>query len=410
MRQAAVPRIVIVGAGPVGLAIAAQLSSGACTGRFDVRVFDAGAAPRWSAHEWDLRVYALSRASQRLLESLGLWAAVVAHRASPYRRMHVWEGATSGGPHSLDFDCAALGEPDLGHIVEDNLLRRTFYDYLMSREGVSVLTDTIVANVRKTGQGMTLQLASGDTASADLLIAADGGASHIRELLDLPVAVRDYGQHAVVTHVVSELPHNATALQRFLPGGPLAFLPLTDGRSSIVWSLPSARAAQLTNASDDEFVAQLQIASGGALGRLGPCSRRVALPLHLLHALDYTRPGLALVGDAAHCVHPLAGQGMNLGLLDAVCLAEELERACDMGMAVGDAAVLRRYERRRKGHNVGMMLAFDSLDRIFRLPGWAAPVRGLGLALLNRSEFAKRSLMWNALGLKHTSLRVRSGS
>jgi ubiquinone biosynthesis UbiH/UbiF/VisC/COQ6 family hydroxylase len=399
-------RIAIVGAGPVGLAIAALLSAAPGAPAFEVQVFDGGPAPRWSADDWDLRVYALSRASQDLLEALGVWTVIESRRACPYRRMHVWEGALSRGLSSIDFDCAAIGEPDLGHIVEDNLLRHTLYDFLKTRPGVTVYTDTIVESVRQLGGGTQLRFGAGGTANAELLIAADGGSSRIRELLNFPVAVHDYAQHALVTHVASELPHGSTALQRFLPGGPLAFLPLSDGRSSVVWSLPSASAAELARASDAEFLARLQIASCDALGRLGPCSARVALPLQLLHALQYTRSGVALVGDAAHCVHPLAGQGMNLGLLDAMCLAQELIRGRSMGLAVGDAVVLRRYERRRKGDNVRMMLSFDMLDRLFRLPGWASPARGLGMALVDNFGLAKRSLMCKALGLEHTSARA----
>jgi 2-octaprenyl-3-methyl-6-methoxy-1,4-benzoquinol hydroxylase/2-octaprenylphenol hydroxylase len=231
----------------------------------------------------------------------------------------------------------------------------------------------------------------------------------VRSLLDLPVAVRDYAQHAIVTHVVSEAPHRETAWQRFLPGGPLALLPLSDGRSSVVWSLPSERAVRLTAAPDDVFLAELEAASGTALGRLGPCTERVSLPLRLLHAFDYTRRRVALVGDAAHCVHPLAGQGMNLGLLDAAVLADEIERAVGAELGIGDPAVLGRYERRRKGHNVQMMLAFDALDRLFRLPDWAAPARGLGLALLDRAVPAKRALMSRALGLDLNLGAARAG-
>jgi 2-octaprenylphenol hydroxylase len=146
-------------------------------------------------------------------------------------------------------------------------------------------------------------------------------------------------------------------------------------------------------------LAELDAARGATHGRLGPCTERVNLPLRLLHAFDYTRRRVALVGDAAHCVHPLAGQGMNLGMLDAAVLADEIERGVSADLGVGDPALLGRYERRRKGHNVQMMLAFDALDRLFRLPNWAAPARGLGLALIDRAMPAKRALMSRALGL-----------
>lgn len=402
-------RIVIAGAGPVGLSVAALLASGAEAERLEIHVFDAAAEPVWAPERMDLRVYALSRASQALLERLGVWRRVRAARVSPYRRMRVWEGEHADAAAAITFDSADIGEPDLGHIVEDNLLRRTLLDFVRARPGVRVATDTAIDAVRVHGRGVDLELAHGGRVTADLLVAADGGASRVRTLLDLPIAVRDYAQHAIVTHVASEVPHRETAWQRFLPGGPLALLPLSDGRSSVVWSVPSEHATRLIAASDEAFLAELDAASGAALGRLGPCTERVSLPLRLLHAFRYTRPRVALAGDAAHCVHPLAGQGMNLGLLDAAVLADEVERGIGEHLGVGDAAVLGRYERRRKGHNVQMMLAFDALDRLFRLPGWAAPVRGLGLALLDRAVPAKRALMSRALGLDRGSSAARGG-
>jgi 2-octaprenylphenol hydroxylase len=392
-------RIVVVGAGPVGLAVAARLASGEHAERFEIHVFDAAPEPIWTPERMDLRVYALSRASQGLLERLGLWHRVLAARACAYRRMRVWQGERADADTAITFDSADIGEPDLGHIVEDSLLRRTLLDYVRTCPRAHVVTDTAIEGVRVRDRGVDLDFAGGQRLTADLLVAADGGASRVRTLLDLPVAVRDYAQHAIVTHVVSEASHRETAWQRFLPDGPLALLPLTDGRSSVVWSLPSERAARLTAAADDEFLAELDAASGATLGRLGPCTERVNLPLRLLHAFDYTRRRVALVGDAAHCVHPLAGQGMNLGMLDAAVLADEIERGVSADLGVGDPALLGRYERRRKGHNVQMMLAFDALDRLFRLPNWAAPARGLGLALIDRAMPAKRALMSRALGL-----------
>lgn len=399
MAERAPIRVVIAGAGPVGLAVAALLAASDHAERFEIQVFDGGPEPRWMADSVDLRVYALSRASQSLLERLGLWRKLLAARGSPYRRMHVWEGERAEGASAITFDSADIGEPDLGHIVEDNLLRCTLLDFVRARPGVRVATETPIEAVRVGRRSVDLSFPRGGAQTADLLVAADGGASRVRTLLDLPIAVHDYGQHAIVTHVESTASHAETAWQRFLPGGPLAFLPLADGRSSVVWSLPSAQAARLVAVSDDAFLRELEAGSGGVLGRLGPCSERVRLPLRLLHALDYTARRVALAGDAAHCVHPLAGQGMNLGLLDAAVLAAEIERVAGLGLDVGDAAVLGRYERRRKGHNVQMMLAFDALDRLFRLRGLAAPVRRLGLALIDRAVPAKRLLMARALGL-----------
>ena len=302
---------------------------------------------------------------------------------------------------SINFDSADIGEPDLGHIVEDNLLRDTLLHSVVASPRAELTTNVLLESVRPVTDGVQVGLDNGETIAATLLIAADGNASRVRSLLGMPIGRRDYTQQAVVTHVASELPHEETALQRFLPGGPLALLPLADGRSSVVWSMPERQAGELIGVSDAAFLAALQTASGGVLGELGPISKRTNFPLQMVHALRYCQDSVVLVGDAAHCVHPLAGQGMNLGLLDAACLADEIERAYLGGRGPGDLAVLRRYERRRKGDNLRMMLALDAIDRLFRLPSGFTHLRELGLGAVNRSLTAKRVLMRRALGLDH---------
>ena len=394
-------RVIVVGAGPVGLGVAALLKTGRVADRLELVVLDEQPEPSWDGRDYGLRVYALSRASQRMFERLGLWSRLVAGRVSPYRRMRVWEGEDADGPTALDFDAADLGEPDLGHIVEDSLLRDALLSTVRDRPGVSLGFGIDLEHIERRGrEGVHVELRNGERLSAGLLVAADGGSSRVRTLLGMPIATHDYAQTALVAHVGSEYAHRETALQRFLPTGPLAFLPLKGGMSSIVWSLPNAQAAALMSLAEPPFVARLEAASGGVLGRLTLASERRGFPLRLLHALRYTEPGVALAGDAAHCVHPLAGQGMNLGLLDAVSLAGEVERACARGDGVGDAVVLRRYERERKGHNVLMMTAFDVLERSFRRPGACAALRHMGVAALQRLPFAKRLLMAEALGLK----------
>jgi 2-octaprenylphenol hydroxylase len=233
-----------------------------------------------------------------------------------------------------------------------------------------------------------------------LLVAADGSASAVRSLLRAPVTDFSYGQHAVVTHVVTEKPHAETAWQRFLPGGPLAFLPLTDGRSSVVWSTPSEQAEALLEEPEDSFLRELQVASGGVLGAFESVAGRASFPLRAAHVRRYAYPRVALVGDAAHTVHPLAGQGMNLGLLDAAALAEVLEQAVAEGQDAGDLRVLRGYERRRKGGNLKMLLALDGLHRVFRLTGPVLPrLRALGMSAVDATPLAKRFLMREALAL-----------
>jgi len=397
--SATVPTIAIAGAGVVGLAVAALLAKGRAADRLHVHVLEARAVPRWRGEETDLRVYALSRASQCLLDHVGAWDAVLDARASPYRRMHVWEGDEPFGAAALDFDSAEIGEPDLGHIIEDNLLRSVLADTLAACENATLGIGEALASVDVGRRGVTIALANGGRIEASALVGADGSESAVRELAALPVAARGYGQTAVVTHVTSEKPHGQTAWQRFLPGGPLAFLPLADGRSSIVWSVPSERALELRALPDGEFLAELNAASAGVLGTLTACAARAGFPLQALHALRYTAPRVVIVGDAAHTVHPLAGQGMNLGLLDAACLAGVIEAAVLAGEDPGDLKVLKRYERARKGDNLAMLAAFDALNRLFRLPLWAAPVRAAGMRVVGIAAPVKHALMQRALGL-----------
>jgi 2-octaprenylphenol hydroxylase len=401
------PTVVIAGAGVIGLAVAALLATGRCADRLRVLVLEARPLPRFNPADVDPRVYALSRASQRLLERVGVWPRIASLRASPYRRMRVWEGDDAFASSALDFDAADIGEPDLGHIVEDNLLRTVLAERLAGAANVDINVGTGVAALRVEPAQIAVDLGSGGSARGAVLLAADGSDSAVRKLLDLPVAEHAYGQTAVVTHVTSTSSHRETAWQRFLPGGPLALLPLNDGRSSVVWSLPTGDAERLLAASETEFLAELAVASAGVLGDLTACSARVAFPLRALHALRYTAPRAALIGDAAHTVHPLAGQGMNLGLLDAAAVAAVLEDALLAGEDLGDLKVLRRYERQRKGDNLAMLTAFDALNRLFRLPAAIAPLRALGLRAVDSAHPVKRLLMQHALGL-HTGTGGRS--
>lgn len=397
--MAATPTVLVAGAGVVGLVTAALLATGRCADRVRVVVLDARPIPRWRADDMDPRVYALSRASQQLLAHVGVWNRVAETRAAPYRRMRVWEGADAYAPSALDFDSADIGEPDLGHIVEDALLRTVLADRLTSTREAQLVIGAEIDSIDAGARDVVVSLKDGGNLRGAVLLAADGSDSTVRRLSDLPVAGHRYEQTAVVAHVTSAGEHQSTAWQRFLPGGPLALLPLADGRSSIVWSLPTADAERLLAVGDAEFLAELGSASGGVIGELTACSKRVGFALQALHALKYTSTRVALLGDAAHTVHPLAGQGMNLGILDAASLAAVVEDALNAGEDVGDLKVLRRYERQRKGDNLAMLAAFDGLNRLFRLPAWAAPLRALGLRTVETAHPVKRLLMQKALGL-----------
>jgi 2-octaprenylphenol hydroxylase len=405
--------VVVVGAGPTGCVMAALLLARnlAAPGRVAVvaeRISspsprrEVTAVPEAAAASagipWDLRVFALSRASQRLLELCGVWRSLPPDLVFPYERMCVWdESGTALGRGSLTFDCAELGEPDLGFIVDGQALQ----DRCVQAAGAAgaVLIEAAVQAVDVTERGVRIALADGRELGARLVIAADGAGSTTRELLGIATAGHTYHQDALVAHVRTAEPHRSTAWQRFLPTGPLALLPLSDGRSSIVWSTTREDSERLRALDPRGFAAAVLEASGGVLGDIELTTPVASFPIHLQYALDYVRPRAALVGDAAHAVHPLAGQGLNLGLLDCASLAEALGEAGSAD-SLGDYGPLRRYERRRKSENFIAAAALDGLERLFSSsnPG-IARLRAAGLGAVGSLSFVKRGLAKRALGI-----------
>jgi 2-octaprenylphenol hydroxylase len=348
--------------------------------------------------DWDLRVFALSRASERLLEVCNVWGALPAARVFAYERMCVWDA--SGAPEgegSLTFDCAQIGEPNLGFIVEGRALQSQCLQ--SAREAGAVLIEAAVGSVAPGELDILLRLHDGRALRSKLLIAADGTESKTRELLGIATAGHAYHQDALVAHVRTSKSHRNTAWQRFLSTGPLAFLPLNDGRSSIVWSLACAEANRLSAMDAEAFGAALNIASGGALGQCTLTTKLARFPLKLQYALQYAGHRAVLLGDAAHVVHPLAGQGLNLGLLDCSALAQLLGEA---GGAAnfGDLRLLRGYERWRRSENLLAAAALDGLERLFsRTDAFSTNLRAAGLSAVGRMPFVKRRFAQRALGL-----------
>jgi len=386
--------LAIVGGGMVGAAL------GCALGRegFKVAVIDPHEPQRhWPADEVDLRVSALTRSSQRILQNLGAWERMVALGVSPYREMRVWDASGRG---SIHFDAADLGEPDLGHIVENRVTRLALWEGLEALPGVRLFCPSGVAGIDLGAVRCRLDFEDGGTIEARLVVGADGRGSRVRELAGIATHGWGYDQHAVVATVAPELSHRETAWQRFLPTGPLAFLPLREGRCSIVWSTSPAEAQRLLALDDDAFCDELTDASAAALGRIRGTGPRAVFPLRLQHADSYVGPGLSLVGDAAHAVHPLAGQGVNLGFLDAAALAEVLCDARGAGRDWAELSTLRRYERARKGGNLSMLAAMDGFKRLFGMDNSAfALLRNLGLDLVDASGPLKAMLARRAMGL-----------
>lgn len=386
--------VAIVGGGAVGAALACALADKGLT----LTLIDAQTpAPYDPKGEVDLRVFALSMASRRILEALGAWQTVTAARLSPYRDMQVWD---AGGKGSVHFDSADLGQPELGYIVENALLQHALWARLKGNPKVSLLHPAKAEALTLEDASATLSLDGGRRLKARLVVAADGAGSATRALAGIEVQDQAYGQRAVVAHVRTERPHQATAWQRFLPTGPVAFLPLADGRVSVVWSADEAEAARILALDDAGFCAALSAASESRLGLVQSSTRRLSFPLQRLHAREYVRGRFALVGDAAHALHPLAGQGVNLGLLDAAALAEVIGDAVHKGRDIGDLGVLRRYERWRKGENLAMIFALDAFKRLFSNENAAvSALRNAGLRAVDRFTPVKHAFVRRAMGL-----------
>jgi 2-polyprenylphenol 6-hydroxylase len=386
--------IVILGGGMVGAAMAC-----ACRGRgWRIAVLD-GAPPQrtWPAGEVDLRVSALSRASQRVLERLGAWPRMAELGVSVYREMHVWDAV---GGASIHFDSAELGERDLGHIVENRVTRLALWELLEGADDVTLLCPASVDVLSIAEAGARIILTDGSELDARLVVGADGRDSLVRTVLGIGTGGWGYDQRAIVCNVEPAHWHRETAWQRFLPTGPLAFLPLADGRCSIVWSADEARAEALLALDDVAFIGELEAAFQQRLGPILSIGPRAAFPLRLQYAKSYVRPRAALVGDAAHAIHPLAGQGVNLGFLDVAALVDALERARSQQRDIGGLATLRRYERARRGDNLLMLAAMDAFKRTFgnRIPPLVA-ARNLGLFAADQVGPLKRAFMREALGL-----------
>lgn len=393
--------IIIAGAGMVGAALACALGPS----HLRIAVLEAQPLPHDVApgavcvDEVDLRVSAITRTSQRIFTALGAWPGMTARRVSPFREMHVWD---AGGCGAIHFDSAEIGADTLGYIVENRVTQAALLERLRAFSNITLLCPASVASLAIKDDGAQVVLEDGRQLDARLVVGADGVNSRVRQLAGITTRGWSYAQKGVVATVTTELPHHETAWQRFLPSGPLALLPLSDGRCSIVWSTTPEHADALVAMDESDFLAALDQAFAGKLGTmLASPGRRAAFPLRLQHATTYTAPHLALIGDAAHAIHPLAGQGVNLGLLDAVTLAEVVLDAQRNGKDIGAHSTLRRYERQRKGDNLAMMAVMDGLKRLFGsglLPlRWA---RNAGMDLTHRATPVKNLIMRHAMGLR----------
>ncbi len=394
--------IAIVGGGMAGSALACALAESP----WRVALIE-GQLPRAFVRDdfFDPRVVALSAASQRFLDQLGVWKTMRAQRLSPFEHMQVWDAE---GTAQVTFDCEELRQPALGHIVENSLVVDALHARLRQLPQVQLLCpDTVTAlqDSDKLSEPCELTLQSGRIVRSRLVVAADGALSTLRQLSGIDTTEWDYGHTAVIATVRTERPHLRTARQRFMPSGPLAFLPLRDNEGgehwcSIVWSVPPEQAQALLELPETDFARQLGQSFEHRLGEILEVRGRFAFPLRQRHARAYHHRHVVLIGDAAHTIHPLAGQGVNLGFIDVQTLAEELLSAQRRGLAPADPSVLQRYQRRRKGDNLTMTAAMELFKRLFarrELPlRW---LRNTGMRGLESLPLAKREIMRRAMGL-----------
>jgi len=404
--------IVIAGAGMVGASLACLLASTSLRiALLDKQVItkpNAALDPTLDKEKFDPRVSAITQASKSLFEQLGVWEDIVAKRACSYGDMQVWDAQGTGAIH---FSATDINQPELGNIVENSVITTVLQEKIFQSNSLQVISPfslETIEDVELDGRPL-LQLGSSDGQfiRASLVVAADGANSRIRQLANFSCSEWDYEHQALVTTVRTERPHRHTAFQRFLETGPLAFLPLRVAEKdddqhfcSIVWSMQPEKAEKVMSLNDKEFLAELGAAIEFELGDIESCGKRFAFPLRQRHAIDYVKNNIVLVGDAAHTIHPLAGQGVNLGLLDAKVLAEELIRGIEAGRCVSDSTVLLRYQRKRKGHNLSMMWLMEGFKRLFAEKDLTIRwLRNVGMKSVDKLTPIKNQMIKLAMGL-----------
>ena len=402
--------LVIIGGGMVGNALACALAdTDLSIALIETQLPSAPSEIASTASDVDMRVSALNRASENFLRSVGAWSLMAKDRLSPYDKMRVWDGEGTG---HIQFDALSMGESHLGHIVENRVTATALLKQMQQQKNLRLFApntvkeiETLEANEEREEPQYFIHLDDGQVLHTSLIVAADGARSFVRQWGEFETREWDYDHHGLVCTIETEKPNEACAWQRFTETGVLAFLPVkSDGEKnlvSIVWSCPEEQAQSLLSLTEESFNAELSKAFEFKLGRVTASGPRAAIPLRQRHAKRYIKSGVVLVGDAAHTIHPLAGQGVNLGLMDAYTLADEIKQGQLRGIAPHNDQLLARYERRRMPENLTMMATMESFKRLFSQKAPALRwIRNWGMKKVNQLGFIKNHIVQEAMGLK----------
>jgi len=388
--------LVIVGGGMVGSTLACALADSDLSVAVIEQQYPSAFSPE---QPHDLRVSALSLASERILRHVGAWDGILSRRLCPYRRMRVWEASDNRG--ATEFDSTRIDQPYLGNIVENRVVQLALLERIRQIPNVDLICPAKIESIDYSPGASLIRLDDGRELVGRLLIAADGGQSRVREAVGIGTHKWDYDQYALVASVETAYEQQDITWQQFTPTGPLAFLPLSGNNASLVWYNTPNEARRLMELPERRFMEALTATFPERLGRIERLLDRGFFPLRRQHAQRYVGEGVALAGDAAHMIHPLAGQGVNIGLLDAAALAEVVLNAKAAGEAWESLQVLERYESSRRRHNLLMMQTMDVFYRVFSNDSMPLKLaRNIGLGLAEKLPFAKDRVMQFAMGLE----------
>lgn len=388
--------IVIIGAGISGCALALQLAQKT---NLNIALLDAKQpAPQWQAQHYGARVSAINESSRRLFVELGVWQQIADKRATPYLQMSVFDAQSIGEIH---FDCADIAMPHLGHLVENDLILQALLARINTQANIETLWSMQLASLQQMPNGIFLTTKDHAMIEAKLVVGADGANSWVRQAANIACKQAPYQQAAIIATVKTTQPHQQVARQAFLHSGPLAFLPLQEANAhSIVWSCEVEKANHLMMIDDAKFKQALQLAYDFNLGEVQSVSTRFSFPLTMRHVEQYYQPHIALVGDAAHTIHPLAGQGLNIALQDVNFLTQLITHAIAKQVPFNGPRLLRKYSRARKAENTIMVKAMGGFKNLFAEQKPAVMLaRSQGMRLVNHFTFLKNYFIKQAMGL-----------